>query len=81
METEFEKTLISLFNNNNTLSTKEIYSLFNQYNSQTVSWHLHKATAKGLLKKVGHGFYSLNNDESDLDIVSNIFHKEVFDFL
>jgi len=68
MAENFESKITKLLNENQTLSTKEIYSLFPDMNTQTVSWHLHKQVIKGNIVQASHGVYVLPktklNDES-----------------
>lgn len=68
MAESFESRITKLLNENQTLTTKEIYSLFPEMNSQTVSWHLHKQMVKGNIVQASHGVYVLPktklNDET-----------------
>lgn len=66
METEY-KTIDEKFfyelakhmENGEELSIKQIYSLFPDVNSKTISWRLHKFVQQGKLRKIGHGQYNL----------------------
>lgn len=71
MAENFESRITKLLNENQTLTTKEIYSLFPEMNTQTVSWHLHKQMIKGNIIQASHGVYVLPksklNDESRIN--------------
>lgn len=45
------------------LNVREIYSLFPDINTKTISWRLYRFTKQGKLHKTGHGYYSLARHE------------------
>ncbi|MCQ2398723.1 MAG: hypothetical protein MJ052_05430 [Sphaerochaetaceae bacterium] len=59
MNSDFGEKIVKLLEEHNSLTTQEIYSLFGDMNAQTVSWHLHKQTAKGNIVQASHGRYCL----------------------
>ena len=73
MANEFRKRLTDALSDGRTLSTREIYALFPDMNSQTVSWHLHEEMGKGFVEKISHGSYRLSSmTPSDVERLSNI---------
>lgn len=71
MMENFESKITKYLEENQTLTTKEIYSLFPDMNTQTVSWHLHKQMVKGNIVQASHGVYVLPksklNDEARIN--------------
>lgn len=59
MKENFNKKLFEFMSEKDFVTTKEIYELFPEMNSQTVSWHLHKLLKSGDIAQLAHGCYSL----------------------
>ena len=73
MSNDFKKVLLESLAQNNIMATKEIYALFPEMNTQTVSWHLHKLLKLGTIVQVSHGCYSIvKDDEFDSQRLSSL---------
>lgn len=59
IDEKFYKELTEHMESGEELSIKQIYSLFPNINSKTISWRLHKFVQQGKLQKTGHGQYNL----------------------
>lgn len=57
MASSFFETLSETFPEGG-FTTQQIYSLFSDMNSKTVSWHIHDELKKGNIEKLGHGVYT-----------------------
>ena len=61
MKSSFNKKLAEELNKRDFLTTKEIYSLFPDMNTSTVSWHLNKMSKQAAIEQVSHGVWRLKN--------------------
>lgn len=84
MSEDFRKVLIENLNKTDFLATREIYDLFPEMNSQTVSWHLHKMLKEGEIVQASHGMYAIGLRKNETGFDSNnlsTFSKTAFDIL
>lgn len=56
---KFYKELTKRMENGEEISIKQIYSLFPEIKSKTISWRIHELVEHGKLQNTGHGYYSL----------------------
>ena len=67
MAKNFRTRLLDALKEKKSLSTKEIYCLFNEMNTLTVSWHLNDELKRGNIERSSHGNYVLCSSEPVAD--------------
>lgn len=60
IDEKFYNELIKHMENGEEIDIKQIYSLFPDTSSSTVSWRIHKFVQQGKLQNTGHGYYALS---------------------
>ncbi len=67
MSQSFIDKLVFSIHLNGPMTTQQIYSLFEDMNPKTVSWHLHDELSKGRIRRLSHGSYAIASGIPELE--------------